>query len=802
MPKRTRRPRSRTRVFYAYPGRPADLGETIIAAIAKVHSETRDARIAAWPDMVISGNRLLKTITDAIDRAGIFACDLTYPNPNVAFELGYAIAKFKPLFVALNPAIDGAELAFKQHFFGLLGIGYSEYSNSDELASALSKSAPWNDLDRSLLPDSSRAGPRLEEDPVVFYARSVLRTDAVIQTEIAFLESRFGDQSFIDNPIENPTPDIRWFVDRLRVADGVIVHLLSGSHVNSSEHNIRSSIVAGLALGFGKPLQMLAHAPFESPTDYTNLLHVHETSEQARSITTDWLSELDKRIPKRRRRKRSTVRSIASKPDIRNLQLGQWVAETEHKSIDEYFFETSIFQQAIETPISVVVGRRGVGKSATLFALRDYYQRDNRNHVCIVKPVGYELAGLLRILDDLSNRSERGYLIESLWKFLIYAELAASIKNELDARPAYASSTEAESRFQEFWDGNADVLDKPLSDRLNVAITSLSSVSDLEGAREQRARISELLHHERIGLLRRHIGEVLHGRKIVSILVDNLDEDWNKHSNIVLLSELLQGLLGVARDVAEDLLHEDQSQKGINVRLTLFLRSDIFVLVEPETAEQDKLPLLRLYWDDPTALARMLELRLERSLDAQSAEQPSDIWSTFFDMDIVGLTPQEFMTNTAIPRPRDLIYLASQAVRIAQNRGHERVTQEDLIEARNRYSTWIFNSVISEDDPTQSHLEGVLVEFAGVESELSESQVGDLIRAAGVDEKSVDFYVDLLCDIGFLAIRDRDGFRTASHEAERRVLRKVSRRLAARSEDEYKQFRIDPAFYFVLQIDE
>ncbi len=802
MPKRTRRTRSRTRVFYAYPGQPADLGESIVTAIDKVHSEISEARIVAWPDMNISGNRLLKSITDAIDIAGVFACDLTYPNPNVAFELGYAIAKFKPLFVSLNPGIDGAELRFKQHFFGLLGIGYSEYTNSEELASAFTDSAPWKDLDRSLLPDSTRSAPRLEEDPVVFYARSILQTDAVIQTEIALLDSRFGDQSFIDNPIENPTPDIRWFVDRLRVADGVIVHFLSGNHSDSSEHNIRSSIVAGLALGFEKKLLMLAHAPFESPTDYTNLLREHDTSEQARSITTDWLNVLDEQTPKRRRRRRSTVRSGSVKPDIRNLQLGQWVAETEHKSIDEYFFETSIFQQAIETQTSVVVGRRGVGKSATLFALRDYYRKDTRNHVCIVKPVGYELAGLLRILKELSNRSERGYLIESLWKFLIYTELATSIKRDLDARPAYATSTEAESRFQEFWDGNADVLDKPLSDRLNVAIASLISVSKIENASAQRARISELLHHERIGLLRRHIGEVLHDREIVSILIDNLDEDWNKHSDIVLLSELLQGLLGVSRDIAEDLLHENQSQKGINVRLTLFLRSDILIFVEPETAEQDKLPLLRLFWDDPTSLVRMLELRLINSLSAQSNESKLDVWSTFFDSEVVGITPQEFMTNTAIPRPRDLIFLASQAVRIAQNRGHTKVSQEDLIEARKRYSTWIFNSVISEDDPTQSKLEGVLVEFAGVEPEITESRVGDLVRAAGVEEDSVDFYIDLLCDIGFLAIRDRDGYRTASHEAERRVLRQVSQRMSERVDGEYKQFRIDPAFYFVLQIDE
>ena len=44
----------------------------------------------------------------------------------------------------------------------------------------------------------------------------------------------------------------------------------------------------------------------------------------------------------------------------------------------------------------------------------------------VVKPIGYEIEGVLETLVKLTN-AERGYLIESIWKYLIYTELLKSI---------------------------------------------------------------------------------------------------------------------------------------------------------------------------------------------------------------------------------------------------------------------------------------------------------------------------------------------------------------------------------------
>ena len=73
---------------------------------------------------------------------------------------------------------------------------------------------------------------------------------------------------------------------------------------------------------------------------------------------------------------------------------------------------------------------------------------------------------------------------------------------------------------------------------------------------------------------------------------------------------------------------------------------------------------------------------------------------------------------------------------------------------------------------------------------------------ASVDDSDANWYIDLLCDIGFLGISTTkpQKFRYSREESERSTLREISKRLAASSSTE-ETFEINPAFYQVLQID-
>ena len=140
------------RVFYAYPSYPPSVGETISSALRlNAISDIKRNMYASQSGQLVSGSRLIKTVLGQVDRSQIFSCDLTYPNPNVSFELGYAIARFKRIFTTLNPSIAEAEKDYKRIYFSSLNMGYAEYDNHENLADRFLSERPWQSLIRHCL---------------------------------------------------------------------------------------------------------------------------------------------------------------------------------------------------------------------------------------------------------------------------------------------------------------------------------------------------------------------------------------------------------------------------------------------------------------------------------------------------------------------------------------------------------------------------------------------------------------------------------------------------------------------------
>ena len=87
--------------FYAYPSESPHLTETIEAAIKSINKR-RVAQIKSWRKANIGGKVVIQTILTQIKAADLFLCDLTGLNPNVLFELGYAIGLRKRVWITLD----------------------------------------------------------------------------------------------------------------------------------------------------------------------------------------------------------------------------------------------------------------------------------------------------------------------------------------------------------------------------------------------------------------------------------------------------------------------------------------------------------------------------------------------------------------------------------------------------------------------------------------------------------------------------------------------------------------------------
>ena len=284
------------RVFYAFPAEPASLSETINNAIqtlrGNAHIKRNSIRFNPWTDMNIGGKRLVGTILNNIDKADVFACDLTSPNPNVSFELGYAIGRFKRIWISLDPSVEEAELRYRRFYFGLIGAGYIQYNNSADLMAAFLEDNPTDDLEQTLLGDYYRKPMPRQEYPMLVYVKPPIDTEAVIAVGDALQKTIFRDSIITDDANENPSPTLDWYAGKLGSADAVLCHLLGDQQTGHLEHNVKCALVAGVSKGFQRSMLMLAQHPYKSPIDYQSLLALHETAAECRQAVEKWIGDL------------------------------------------------------------------------------------------------------------------------------------------------------------------------------------------------------------------------------------------------------------------------------------------------------------------------------------------------------------------------------------------------------------------------------------------------------------------------------------------------------------------------------
>jgi hypothetical protein len=76
--------------FFAYPEKPEFLSASIAEAVSQV-DKSRKIIVTPWKKLGIIGLKLDDLIRDRIEGSDFLIADVTYPNFNVYYEIGYAI---------------------------------------------------------------------------------------------------------------------------------------------------------------------------------------------------------------------------------------------------------------------------------------------------------------------------------------------------------------------------------------------------------------------------------------------------------------------------------------------------------------------------------------------------------------------------------------------------------------------------------------------------------------------------------------------------------------------------------------
>lgn len=770
--------------FYAYPSEPIALVETIEKAIKKIQQK-KIVDVRGWKSVSITGNFIINEICKEINNCSVFLCDLTYINSNVLFELGYAIAKNKKVWITIDTSIKNATKNYDKLRL-LTTVGYIDYSNYQQLVDSFLEDEPFNNTADTIFNSSISHLIDSQEKYQLLYLKSVIDTSASIELSNRIIESAID--VVIDDPVEVSTQPLSWYVQKVTSSLGVITHFVSDEHRESRIHNAKCAFLSGLAHGFGKNLLMLAHSPYKTPIDYKDFLKVHSTAKECSDYINNWLIPIEVQYMKMQRQGINKGKKLHKNP-LQQLYIGDYIAENEHEELMEYFVETSVYTEALNANQCIIVGRKGTGKSANLYKIENELMKDKRNHTCVIKPISYELEGILELLKKSLPVSEQGYIVESFWKYLIYTELAKSIYNKFLFQPGYINKTKDEEVLDDFISQNKDIIVQEFSVKLQNIITKLCGIPTDGSIQQQRVKVSEILHTSIISQLRVLLGNVLKDKNKVCILMDNLDKAWNKREDVNILCDLLYGLLSVSRRITEEFSGEGGRWKKVNLALIIFIRNDIFNYIMKNSRERDKLPHNRITWE-PEMLARIIE---ERIFHSTSREE--NIWEKYFCATVQGINTRDYILESIVPRPRDIVYFCKNMIWEAINRGHIIIEEEDILAAENKYSEYVLNTLIVENGVTLSEIENILYEFAGSKEILQEFELYDIFKNAKIPREKYPVALEHLFDLSFLGKETQTGtFRFLYDDKDRHIIDVLSKKLPE------KRFKINKPFHRYLEI--
>jgi hypothetical protein len=134
--------------FFAFPSQPPSCGEVITNATATLE-RSNVVQVIPWTACSIGGVIVIKEICHHIDDSSLFFADLTGLNPNVMFELGYAIGRNKRIWLILDESYTEGKRRFQQVRI-LTTVGYRPYANSEDIHRSFFIDSPHLTLERTI----------------------------------------------------------------------------------------------------------------------------------------------------------------------------------------------------------------------------------------------------------------------------------------------------------------------------------------------------------------------------------------------------------------------------------------------------------------------------------------------------------------------------------------------------------------------------------------------------------------------------------------------------------------------------
>ena len=643
------------RTLFLYPSEPKIIASTIEAASAKLHQSAPVDSIT-WRDLHTAGQIIFCRICKASRFAECVVADVTTLNFNLMFEIGSALGLGVPVIPVRDSTIVRDRVDF-DHLALLDVIGYVDFQNVDDLVIQLQSRLPGEALP---LPPVA-----LAHDRPLFVMKAAIKTEGEVRLMSVLKKSSLRFRTY--DPIETPRLSLQEARRDVLGSFGVIAHLLNPDRTGARVHNARCAFVAGIAVAAGKSVLLLQEGTVRQPIDYRQIVNSYENADQIPRRVEPLIRHLLEQL-------QEVSRASIQAPErlLERLDLGDVAAENEIRQLRSYFVRTGQFNDAKRGHARLVIGRKGSGKTAIFYALRDSFSKSRSHLILDLKPEGHQFTKFREVILDSLSPGLQEHTLTAFWTYILLCEIAQKVSDveyswaHRDAdRGAAFDNLVAEYRIH----GPADAGD--FSERLLRQVDRLAERFPASATPPSAGALTQALFRDDIRSVSDAVGRYLVHKDGVWILVDNLDKGWPvrgaSETDVLIIRTLLEATRKLQRQLED---------RHVDFHSLVFLRNDIYEHLVRQTPDKGKETAITLDWPDPEVFKEMVRQRVESSTKLRGSFD--DVWPAVFDNYIGTQHSFTFLISRTLMRPRDLLSFLRKAVEVSINRGHERVTHDDL----------------------------------------------------------------------------------------------------------------------------
>jgi hypothetical protein len=721
----------------------APVSEAIRNTVAAFRERNSPLKLTSWEELDIPGRFIIEEVLSSIDDADILMADISRLNFNVTYEIGYAIGKKKRILLIKNKAIrqDGPRI----EDLGIFDtIGYQEYSSSTELVDFLK-----NITDHRAIPYSEHRNSKAP----LYLLETKFKTDVDYTITSRIKKTRFYFRSF--DPAEIPRLSATEAINQVAESYGVIVHFISPEQTDAPLNNLRAAFIAGLSDGMERKGLFIQSGEGPVPIDYRDFVAYCRYPDQFKEeiagfaeIVTEALQEV---LP---------IVSRNSETLLQALDLGASSAENEITSLAEYYVEIDAFNRALRKEVRLVTGRKGSGKTAIFYRLRDSIRANRANVVLDLKPEGYQLLKFKDAVVNLMSLGTVEHTITAFWEYLLWLEICYKlIEKDREIHKRDHRLFEPYQRLLAAYRTDSYSSEGDFAERLRVLLRDIRSeidtrFADQRGVELSRPEITELVYRHDFSTLKSQIEDYLEFKGEVWLLFDNIDKGWPSQGVTKEDLVIVRALLEATRKIEREL-----QKKSLDAHTVIFLRNDIYEILVDSTADRGKETRVNVDWTDPDMLREMIRRRIVRGFPEAMNADFEDIWRKICDPIIDGEESSQYLIDRSLMRPRSLIELIGHCRGFAVNLGHDRILKEDVLPPKglSAFSNDLVNELGLEIRDVFPEAEDVLYAFIGAPSRMDRQTLLSILAGSGFTEGNLEAVIDLLFWFGFLGFIWTDG---------------------------------------------